>query len=71
MNKELTPMQELIDYIEEFTPKNRMTTGIWAKAKSLLPKEKQVIEDAVDYGLIHSDSNKTAQDYYNNKFKND
>jgi len=46
-NKELTPMMALIEYIELNQPKNKTTDGIWAKAKSLLPKEKQVIEDAL------------------------
>ena len=40
-----TPMQELIEYIELNQPKNKITDGIWSKAKSLLEKEKQVIED--------------------------
>lgn len=34
-------MEELIEYIEEWTPKNKTTDGIWSKAKNLLVKEKQ------------------------------
>ncbi len=41
-----TAIQELIEYIEEFQPKNKQTTGIWSKAKSLLETEKQQIIDA-------------------------
>ena len=36
-----TALEELIEYIENFTPKNKTTDGIWSKAKSLLEKEKQ------------------------------
>lgn len=72
MSKQLTPMQELIEYIEEFTPKNRTTTGIWVKAKSLLQKEKQVIKDACEYGNDYNNPMIIdGEDYYNNKFKND
>ena len=39
-------MEELIEYIEEWTAKNKTTDGIWSKAKSLLSKEKQQIIDA-------------------------
>lgn len=50
-----TPMEQLIEYIEQFTPKNKTTTGIWSKAKSLLSKEitlsqveKSVINDSLN-----------------------
>jgi hypothetical protein len=43
-----TAMEELIEYIEEWTAKNKTTDGIWSKAKSLLSKEKQQIIDACE-----------------------
>ena len=45
-----TAMEELIEYIEEWTAKNKTTDGIWSKAKSLLSKEKQQIIDARNDG---------------------
>lgn len=75
-DKQLTPMQELIEF---------MTNGVYydvedilCKAKQLLPKEKQVIENAYDDGFenyrdasIGSDNDIIeSHEYYNNKFKN-
>jgi len=67
-----TPMQELIEYIEEYQPKNKVSDGIWSKAMSLLEKEKQVIIDSVKWymnteGMINEDE--LAEDYYNETFK--
>ena len=66
-----TPMQELIEYIELNQPKNKITDGIWSKAKSLLEKEKQVIEDAVDDQVNRYSGMATfrtnGKDYYNEK----
>jgi len=67
-NKELTPMMELIEYIEEFTPKNKTTDGIWAKAKSLLATEKKIIEDVFEDGQLYYKSNVRGKTYYNIKF---
>jgi len=53
-SKELTPMQELIEYIEnkEYNYLNKesldFANNIQDKAKSLLPKEKQGFEDSVN-----------------------
>lgn len=74
MNKQLTPMQELIEAIEklkinydtELKTKNR----IIKIAKQLLPKEKQVIEQAWYDGTENMNCI-NASTYYNNKFKND
>ena len=65
-----TPMQELIVYIELNQPKNKVTDGIWAKAKSLLPKEKQVIMDAHEDGADWQGTIE-AEDYYNQNFRKD
>ncbi len=68
-----TPMQELIEYIEEGLPYNKHTKEIRDKAKELLKKEKQTIIDTykagcVETGFLASD---LANDYYNETFKND
>ena len=49
-----TAMEELIEYIEEWTPKNKTTDGIWSKAKSLLAKEKEQIINARIDGVSKS-----------------
>lgn len=63
-----TPLEELIEYIEEFTVKNKITTGIWSKAKSLIDKEKQVIERAYQDGFTDNFSNEEL--YYEQTFNN-
>jgi hypothetical protein len=62
-----TPMQELIEYIEEFTPKNKVTDGIWSKAKSLLEKEEKLILNTFIDGEVNC-GRQLAKDYYNEKF---
>lgn len=42
--KQKTALQELIEWIEQYTPKNKNTDAIWHKAKSLLPTEMEQIE---------------------------
>jgi hypothetical protein len=69
-----TALEELIDYIEEFTTKNKTTDGIWAKAKSLLPKEKQQIIGARVSAPLLNTGNKDryeieAEQYYNETYK--
>jgi ribosome-interacting GTPase 1 len=49
-----TAMEELIEYIEEWTPKNKTTDGIWSKAKNLLAKEKEQIINARIDGVSKS-----------------
>jgi len=69
---ELTPMQELIEYIELNQPKNKVTDGIWAKAKSLLQKEKQVNKEFWNNGMKSDNGHfGTFEDYYNQKFRKD
>ncbi len=65
-NKELTPMQELIEYLENNSLIDKKV--LINKCKKLLPKEKQVIEDAFDNGVIHGDSNKSGENYYKTKY---
>jgi hypothetical protein len=64
-----TPMQELIEYIEEFTPKNKVTDGIWSKAKSLLEKEEKLILNTFIDGEVNC-GRQLAKDYYNEKINN-
>lgn len=64
-----TPMQELIEYIELNQPKNKITDGIWSKAKSLLEKEKELILNTFIDGEVNC-GRQLAKDYYNEKFKN-
>jgi len=45
------------------------TTLVKMKAKSLLPKEKQVIEDAWNESLL-SNFDESFETYYNTKYKN-
>jgi len=56
-----TAIEELIDYIEEWQPKNKFTDPIWHKAKSLLETEKQQIIDAQNYSQRGVD----GEIYYN------
>lgn len=60
-------MQELIEYIEDFTPKNKTTSGIWSKANSLIEKEKEQIIQANEKGLS-SMGFKTADFKYGTKY---
>jgi ribosome-interacting GTPase 1 len=65
-----TAMEELIDYIEEWTPKNKTTDGIWSKAKNLLAKEKeQIINARIDgvsksLAIPKSFAEKKSEEYY-------
>ena len=49
-----TAMQELIEYIEDFTPKNKTTSGIWSKANALIEKEKEQINKSFLEGFKYS-----------------
>lgn len=82
-NKELTPMMELIEQLEkeikfineDDSKEDRYyQAGLklaYAKAKSLLPKEKQVIEDAHNDGHNYYEVNGIdAETYYNTKYNN-
>lgn len=46
-----TAMEQLIQYIEEFTPKNKTTDGIWSKAKSLIELEKQQAHEYAEFAI--------------------
>lgn len=61
-----TAIEELIEYIEEWTPKNKITNGIWSKAKSLLELEKQQIIDAAN--SEKSVDINYGEQYYKEKF---
>ena len=69
-----TAMEELIEYIEEFTPKNKTTSGIWSKAKSLIELEKEQIKktfnDGSSWELYGSDitHEERADKYFNEMF---
>jgi hypothetical protein len=64
-----TALQELIEYIEEWQPKNKFTEPIWHKAKSLLEKEKQQIIEAYIAGYSNWDSELEEEKYYNDTFE--
>jgi hypothetical protein len=64
-----TPMQELIEHIELNQPKNKITDGIWSKAKSLLEKEEKLFVNTFIDGEVNC-GRQLAQDYYNEKFNN-
>jgi len=74
MSKELTPMQELIEWNNSRDKFSQLTwIELDAKLKELLPKEKQVIEDAVNDTqkfLIGKDDVNLGEIYYNTKYKN-
>jgi len=61
-----TTLQKLIDYIEEFQPKNKTTDGIWNKAKSLIEEEKEHIKQSYKDGVVQKAEG--ANQYYNSKF---
>jgi len=65
-DKQLTPMQELIDYLENNSLIDKKY--LINKCKKLKQKEKQVIEDSFINGL---NDDVSFEDYYNNKFKKD
>jgi len=67
-NKELTPMMELIEYLENNTLIDKKY--LIGKCKKLLPKEKQVIEDTFEKGVVCSNSNVSGETYYNTKYNN-
>lgn len=78
-NKELTPMMELIDNLnniienlpDKFLGVRNQTFIIRARAIELLPKEKQVIIDAFDYGYsTEYTGGNDGQTYYNTKYNN-
>jgi hypothetical protein len=65
-----TPLEQLIEYIEEFTLKTKITDGIWSKAKSLLETEKIVIINAFNQGyregeteMMVADTKKDVSEY--------
>ena len=69
-----TPMQELIDWINDY-PTEATTihkSAIIAKARELLKKEKEVIMDAYDAGLFDGSmddvDNRLHKNYYNKTF---
>jgi len=64
-----TALEELIEYIEEFQPKNKCTEGIWQKAKSLLDTEKQQIIEAATHGANFDKSPySSAHEYYDETY---
>lgn len=78
MNKELTPMQELINDLQDNEPKYYERN--YNYLHNLLEKEKQVNEEFHQIGAIFAYGRKGAtredrlnhfENYYNNKFKKD
>ena len=63
---EKTAMEQLVQYIEEFTPKNKTTDGIWSKAKSLIEQERQQIINAFNDGYRsgHFKDHRLGSKYY-------
>lgn len=57
-----TPLENLIEYIEEWQPKNKHTEGIWSKAKQLLFEERELIEK------IYLDGFKKYAEGYNGEY---
>jgi len=70
-----TAIEILIEYIEEWQPKNKFTDPIWHKAKSLLETEKQQIIDAYETKIktyINEDGNldiKSGELFYKETFE--
>jgi hypothetical protein len=63
---EKTPMQELIEYLENNSLIDKK--GLISICKKLLEKEKQVIEDAFN-SIYASSKLMNGEDYYKQKFK--
>ena len=63
-----TPIQELYDFMEQ----HRYFIGddLHKKYKDMVNKEKEVIENAYWKGIEQWDSEDSAEDYYNETFKN-
>lgn len=71
MSNQLTPMQELIEHISRKGVKNYPLDTL-ELIKELLPKEQQVIEDAVNdtqIELIEKNIPELGKTYYKEKFK--
>jgi hypothetical protein len=64
--KTKTALAELIEWIEEYTKKNKQTEPIWQKAKSLLPKEKLNLISAYKDGLHGT---LMSDQYFNKNFE--
>ena len=75
MNKELTPMQELIEIFTTMSKQDGDGGFVGRSALSIiknsefLPKEKQVNEQFYEKGF-ELGNDVSFEDYYNNKFKN-
>lgn len=70
MEKEPTPLMELIEYCD--THEGLSTLQVIAKATSLLPKEREAIENAYERGYTESVTvhHSTTQDnYFDRTFK--
>jgi hypothetical protein len=61
-----TALQELIEWMQEVDA----PSGIIKKAQSLLPKERQIIEDAHTAGVVDGDFSTgfTGSDYFTQNF---
>ncbi len=83
-NKQLTPMQEAIEMFKDVQKHiisntefakgyDEAITDVITNLEKLLPKENRLIKDTWIDGVNDKMKNKdiSAQDYYNNKFKND
>ncbi len=73
-NKEITTMMEFIEYLKELQQGNSLIIVkaidvAINKAKSLLPKEKQVNEDFFEQG-IERGQHESFETYYNTKYNN-
>jgi len=74
--KQQTPLQKLIEWIEADKHRNIPDNVIIAKAKSLLPEEKQMVIDAhttganMEYNYIaYGYFTKTSEQYFNETYK--
>jgi len=63
-----TALEELIEYIEEWQPRNKNTVEIWSKAKQLLFTERQQITNAYETDLASHTEFRNGSEYYNDIF---
>jgi hypothetical protein len=66
-----TAMQELIDYVDTIWSNGGWEETIKEKAKELLEKEKEQIEDAYLKGYIHYLPKIDSKEYYNQTYNQD
>lgn len=57
--------QTAVEWLQSIELERDLTLADWKQAKAM---EKQQIKDAANWGTLYSDSNKSAEQYYNETY---